>query len=206
MTRLLMIVDVQNDFCEGGALGIEGGHTVAEHIDRYARAHADDYDAIVLTQDFHQPGSDNDGHFADEPDFQDTWPVHCVAGTSGGELHPLIAALSDDLEVIRVRKGYGMPAYSGMEGVIGDPSSGGPTESFAEWVAEHEDVQADVTGLALDFCVQATARDLVAAGARVRVLTDLSAAVHPAASAELLEDLERHGILTGTSDQNTPSA
>ena len=84
MTRALFIVDVQNDFTEGGALGVEGGDAVAERHHAVPGAHAGDYEIIVASRDWHDADNDNGGHFASgEPDFVDTWPVHCVAGTLG---------------------------------------------------------------------------------------------------------------------------
>ena len=78
MTAALIVVDVQNDFCEGGALAVAGGAATATAISAYLRASA--YDVVVATADWHNPLPDtNDGHFADEPDYVTTWPAHCVA-------------------------------------------------------------------------------------------------------------------------------
>ena len=85
MTRALIIVDVQNDFCEGGSLAVKGGADVARGISEYIEDQQGRFDFIVATQDWHvDPGS----HFSEDPDFVDSWPVHCVAGTPGAELHP----------------------------------------------------------------------------------------------------------------------
>ncbi len=83
MTRALIIVDVQNDFCEGGSLAVAGGAAVASGI---SRALADGpWDHVVATKDFHiDPGA----HFGNPPDFVDSWPAHCVVGTPGTEFHP----------------------------------------------------------------------------------------------------------------------
>ncbi|MCR2828585.1 isochorismatase family protein, partial [Microbacterium sp. zg.Y909] len=86
MGKALFIVDVQNDFTEGGALGVAGGDAVAVAISRHLAASADQYALIVASRDWHDADGDNGGHFAaGEPDFVDTWPVHCVAGTEGAE-------------------------------------------------------------------------------------------------------------------------
>ena len=86
MTKALFIVDVQNDFTERGALGVDGGDEVAARITRFLAAHAGDYEIVVASRDWHDGDNDNGGHFASgEPDFIDTWPPHCVAGTYGAE-------------------------------------------------------------------------------------------------------------------------
>src|SRR3546814_3121748 len=85
MSKALFIVDVQNDFTERGALGVEGGDAVAERISRFLDRHAGDYDIVVASRDWHDGDNDNGGHFSDHPDFIDTWPVHCVGGTYGAE-------------------------------------------------------------------------------------------------------------------------
>lgn len=112
MSRALIIVDVQNDFCEGGSLAVEGGAALAGAISEYVDAHHGQFDHVVATQDWHiDPGA----HFSDDPDFVDSWPRHCVAGTRGAELHPDL-----DTEYIQAyfRKGQYTAAYSGFEGLL----------------------------------------------------------------------------------------
>ena len=112
MSRALIIVDVQNDFCEGGSLAVEGGADLAGAISEYVDAHHGQFDHVVATQDWHiDPGA----HFSDDPDFVDSWPKHCVAGTRGAELHPDL-----DTEYIQAyfRKGQYTAAYSGFEGLL----------------------------------------------------------------------------------------
>lgn len=123
MARALLIVDIQNDFTEGGALGVEGGGDVARGVSAHLAARAADYTAIVASRDWHEAEGDNGGHFAaGEPDFRTTWPVHCVQGTPGAEYHPDL-----DLAAVthHVRKGQGVPAYSLFEGTAEDGSSPG---------------------------------------------------------------------------------
>lgn len=178
---LLIIVDVQNDFCEGGALGVEGGAAVAGRI--AAHVAAGGYDRVLASQDWHRGDTDNGGHFSTTPDYVDTWPVHCVAGTEGAALRPEIAAL--DAEI--VHKGHGIPAYSVLEGEVIETG-----ESVASLVADGWD-RIDVVGLAYDFCVRATALG-AAASAPVRVLRDLTAAVHPDGVEQLERELEAAGV------------
>jgi nicotinamidase/pyrazinamidase len=120
MSRALIIVDVQNDFCEGGALPVAGGADLAGAISEYVDAHHGQFDHIVATQDWHiEPGA----HFSGVPDLVESWPPHCVAGTRGAELHPDL-----DTEYIQAyfRKGQFSAAYSGFEGVLA-PDDAVPT-------------------------------------------------------------------------------
>lgn len=169
--RALLVVDVQPTFCEGGALGVEGGHAVAEAVAAYAAANRDTYDLVVTTQDWHiDPGD----HFSDDPDFVDSWPPHGVAGTPEAELHPALADLSPDASV---KKGTYTAAYSGFEG------SDDAGRSLAEILAGAQVSGVDVVGLAESHCVKDTALDAVRAGLTTTVFTDLTAPV----SAELGE-------------------
>ena len=191
MTRALFIIDVQNDFTEGGALGVDGGAAVAAGITEYLRAHPGRYDAVFASRDWHDGDNDNGGHFAgsafpgsDSPDFVETWPVHCVAGTTGAEYHP---ALDTSGVTVHVRKGQGVPAYSIFEGTTDD----GTTVPAALDALGIDEV--DVVGIATDYCVLASATDALESGRRVRVLTDLVAGVAPASSAAALETLVAAG-------------
>lgn len=185
MTRALFVVDVQNDFTEGGALGVDGGGAVAEAISAHLRAHAADYALIVASRDWHDPDGDNGGHFAaGEPDYVDTWPVHCVAGTEGAEYDP---GLDTTAVTHHVKKGQGRPAYSLFEGATDDG------ESAAELLDAHGVLEVDVVGIATDHCVRATALDAIAHGRRVTILTDLVAGVAPASSEAALAELAHAG-------------
>ncbi|MGO1228363.1 isochorismatase family protein [Brachybacterium sp. AOP42-C2-15] len=193
-SRMLIIVDVQNDFCEGGALGVDGGVEVARKIAEQVRVHGAGYDRILVSQDWHRGDTDNGGHFAvppAEPDFSETWPVHCVADTEGAALHPEVAALAAELgeRLEIVRKGQGIPSYSVLEGMV--VATG---EHVAPLIAEAEWERIDVVGLAYDFCVRATALGAAESGAPVRVLRDLTAAVHPARIPALEEELSSAGV------------
>ncbi|PFG37357.1 nicotinamidase/pyrazinamidase [Flavimobilis soli] len=179
-TTALIVVDVQNDFCEGGTLAVAGGNKVAADVAELLRT--SDYDLVVTTQDWHvDPGS----HWSDEPDFRDSWPRHCEAGTSGAELHPALAAAVAELPTapVAVRKGMYEAAYSGFEGTT---ESG---RTLAEVLSDAGVTDADVVGLAFDHCVRATALDAASAGVRSRVLTALTAAVAPETAALAREEL-----------------
>lgn len=186
MVRALVIIDVQNDFTEGGALGVEGGAAVAAAITEHLREHPDDYAVVIASRDWHDPDNDNGGHFASagEPDFVSTWPRHCMAGTEGAEYHP---AIDTGLIDIHVRKGQGVPAYSIFEGTTDDG------RGIVAALDELRITDVDVVGIATDYCVRASALDALAAGRRVRVLTHLVAGVAPASSAAALDELAAAG-------------
>ncbi len=186
MTRALVIVDVQNDFTEGGALGVTGGAAVAAGITDHLRANPDAYDVVIASRDWHDADNDNGGHFAleGEPDYVTTWPRHCMAGTEGAEYHPDI---DTGLIDIHVRKGQGVPAYSIFEGITDDG------RRLVTALDELGVTDIDVVGIATDYCVLASARDALAAGRRVRVLSDLVAGVAPESSAAALRDLSAAG-------------
>lgn len=172
MTKALIIVDVQNDFCEGGALAVAGGNDVAGDIANYLRDHGSEYDLVVATRDWHDPAGDNNGHFSETPDFADSWPQHCVAGTEGAEFHPVLWSSTDLYPHVEVRKGQGVPAYSGFEGTAGDGAL------LCDVLKNTDVTDVDVVGLAFDYCVRATAIDSVLCGFATTVIRDLTAAIH----------------------------
>ncbi|MGN6428286.1 isochorismatase family protein [uncultured Leifsonia sp.] len=186
MGKALFIIDVQNDFTEGGALGVDGGAAVAAGISRYLAAHAADYTIVLASRDWHDGGNDNGGHFATdaEPDYVETWPAHCVAGTRGAEYHP---DLDTSAVSYHVRKGQGVPAYSIFEGRTDAGSS------VHNLLDEHGIDTVDVAGIATDYCVRASALDALAHGQRVRVLTGLVAGVAAESSSAALAELAHAG-------------
>lgn len=182
MSRALVIVDVQNDFCEGGSLAVAGGAEVARRISAHVQAHSSRYAAIVATADWHEdPGS----HFSDHPDFVATWPVHCRAGSDGALFHPAVAPAFERVQAI-FRKGHHSAAYSGFEGFTVDADH---TVGLADWLHEREVDAVDVVGIATDHCVRATALDAAAAGFDTTVLLDLTAGVAPETTAAALREL-----------------
>ncbi|WP_066043450.1 isochorismatase family protein [Herbiconiux solani] len=193
MAKALFIIDVQNDFIEGGALGVTGGEAVAEGISRMLAAHPDAYEFVIASRDWHDPDNDNGGHFAGdaEPDFVTTWPVHCVAGTWGAEYHDDLTTNAIDHHV---RKGQGEPAYSIYEGVT---EEGG---TVRELLDANGITRIDVAGLATDYCVRASALDALEHGRRVRIITDLVAGVSPEASRAAIAELAHAGADLITSD------
>jgi nicotinamidase/pyrazinamidase len=180
--RALIIVDVQNDFCEGGSLAVPGGAAVAREISSLLASPGHGYDHVVATKDYH---IDPDGHFADEPDYAHSWPVHCVVGTPGSEFHPDLA--TEPIEAV-FRKGAHAAAYSGFEGADDD---GTP---LAAWLREHGVDQVDVVGIATDYCVRATAADAAANGFDTRVVLGLTAGVDPRTTTDAIASLRIAGV------------
>lgn len=170
--RALVIVDAQNDFTEGGALGVDGATRAFQVTADHLRQHAGEYEVVVTTQDWHiDPGD----HWSTSPDFVNTWPRHCPADEAGSALNPIIAEALVDLPVpvLAVFKGQHEAAYSGFEG---KDASG---QLLAHVLRSHGVTDLDVVGVATDYCVRATVLDALAEGFRVRVLGDQVAAVHP---------------------------
>ena len=170
--KALIIVDVQNDFCEGGTLGVTGGLEVAKNIVSHLNQVSEDYLTIVGTRDFHEADNDNGGHFATrpaEPDYTDTWPVHCVQGTEGVEYADARIRQAIDTHIV---KGMGRPDYSGFQGVVQ-----GTSISLEETLKSVGVTEIDIVGLATDHCVKATALDAITAGFKVSVIANLTAAV-----------------------------
>ena len=188
MKRALIVVDVQNDFCEGGSLPVEGGAEVAHKIGTLLHhwsnkdPQAPPYDVVVATRDHHiDPGD----HFSKEPDFQHSWPRHCVVGTDGEAFHPNLDPQPFDAVFL---KGEHAAAYSGFEGK--DPSGTG----LADWLRRHQVTEVDVCGLATDYCVRATALDAAREGFETAVVEELCAGVAPETTATALDDLRAAGI------------
>jgi nicotinamidase/pyrazinamidase len=176
MTKALIVVDVQNDFCEGGSLAVNGGAAVAAAISQHIATSS--YDHVVATRDYHvDPGS----HFSLTPDFIDSWPVHCVAGSPGASFHP-------ELDVSGIEqvfsKGRFAAAYSGFEA----------ENDLAGWLTDRGVTDVDVVGIATDHCVRATALDAHRNGFRTRVLVDLTAAVAATTRDAAVEELVAAGV------------
>jgi nicotinamidase/pyrazinamidase len=188
MASALIVVDVQNDFCEGGSLPVEGGARVAADIGELLRhwsSHdllAPAYDVVVATKDHHvDPGT----HWSAEPDFAESWPVHCRVGTDGEAFHPNLDPQPFDAVFL---KGEHAAAYSGFEG----RTSAGV--DLARWLRDHDVEQVDVCGIATDHCVRATALDAVRQGFTTRVLTDLCAGVAAQTTDAALTELRGAGV------------
>ncbi|SOD65030.1 nicotinamidase/pyrazinamidase [Streptomyces zhaozhouensis] len=190
MHRALIVVDVQNDFCEGGSLAVSGGADVAAAVTDLIGAATPGYRHVVATRDRHiDPGD----HFSDAPDFETSWPQHCVAGTEGVGFHPNFApAIASGAVEACFDKGAYEAAYSGFEGR--DEAGTG----LADWLREREVTEVDVVGIATDHCVRATALDALRAGFRTRVLLSLTAGVARPTVDRALTELDEAGVeLTG---------
>jgi nicotinamidase/pyrazinamidase len=189
MARALIVVDVQNDFCEGGSLPVEGGARVASEISELLHhwtrrdPKAPAYDVVVATKDHHvDPGE----HWSRDPDFVDSWPVHCQVGTDGEAFHPNLDPQPFDAIFL---KGEHAAAYSGFEGRTSDGVD------LTTWLSGHDVDSVDVCGIATDHCVRATALDARANGFETRVLTALCAGVAPDTTKAALTELSAAGIM-----------
>ena len=188
MKRALIVVDVQNDFCEGGSLAVSGGAEVAFKIGELLHhwtekdQKAPDYAVAVATRDHHiDPGD----HFSREPDYDHSWPAHCVVGTDGEAFHPNLDPQPFDAIFL---KGEHAAAYSGFEGRTTDGSS------LTEWLRAHEITHVDVCGIATDYCVRATALDAIGNGFETRLLERLCAGVAPASTETALKEMATAGV------------
>lgn len=189
MARALLIIDVQNDFCEGGSLAVDGGGAVAAGISEHLAEHGERYDHVLATRDLHEdPGE----HFdTEDPDFEVSFPPHCEVETPGASFHPA-------LDVRRIEevfsKGRFEPAFSGFEGWAGLRGEEADGPRLAQWLADHDVDELEIVGLATDFCVRATALDAAEQGFTTTVLSDLVAAVDPSATEKVFEELRDAGV------------
>ncbi len=192
--RALIVVDVQNDFCEGGSLAVAGGDEVADRIAKYLAEQRGTYAVVAGTRDWHvDPGH----HFADgaeAPDFVTTWPRHCVVGTDGAQSHPALeAAITDGLIQAWFHKGAHAAAYSGFEGELAGAAPGGEV-GLADWLRQNGISEVDVVGIATDHCVRATAVDAARERFATRVLLDLTAGVAAPTTRSALTEMSDAGI------------
>lgn len=186
MARALLVIDVQNDFCEGGALEVQGGAAVARKISSFLVTA--NYDLVVASRDWHDAEGTNSGHFAaagSEPNYKTTWPIHCVADTEGANYHP---NLSTDKIDVDIYKGQGQNGYSIFEGVT---EAG---QSFSELLSTHSIQEVDVVGIATDHCVLASATDAKKHGLSVRVISSLTAGVSSESTEAAIDRMIDEGI------------
>jgi nicotinamidase/pyrazinamidase len=186
MAKALLVVDVQNDFCEGGSLAVSGGAAVARKISEYLKSA--DYDLVIASRDWHDSDNNNSGHFADldtEPDYKTSWPIHCVAHTEGASYHPNLELDSIQAHVL---KGQGAHGYSAFEGIT---EEGG---TLAELLTQQGVNQLDVVGIATDHCVLASALDAKKLGFDVRVISSLTAGVSAESTERAIDSLIDSGV------------
>ena len=186
MPKALLVIDVQNDFCEGGALAVAGGAAVAGKITQFLESSS--YDLVVASRDWHDADNNNSGHFADsdtEPDYKTNWPVHCVAETNGAQYHPNLNVEAIDVHIF---KGQGQNGYSIFEGIT---ESG---QTFDHLLAQNQITEVDVVGIATDHCVLASALDSKNHGLKVRVISSLTAGVSEVTTEAAIDRMIDSGI------------
>lgn len=186
MSKAFIVVDVQNDFCEAGSLPVKGGSQVAQDIAEFLRFHNSDYRSVIASKDFHNRGEDNGKHFADTPDYLNTWPAHCLENSYGSEFcAPLHEGYFDHI----FYKGQGVPAYSAFDG---------KTERgwlLAETLQDYDIDEVEISGLAFDYCVRATALGAAARGFKTSIVTNLTAAVNPDNMDTISTELHLAGVV-----------
>ena len=176
----LLLVDVQNDFCPGGALPVPDGDRVIPVLNRTIQRFEAESRPVYASRDWHPSDT---SHFSAQGG---PWPPHCVAGTAGADLHPGLRVPSD---TIIVSKGQDRrdDGYSAFEGT----TEGGRT--LAEDLCARGISELYVGGLATDYCVRATVLDARRAGFPVTVLVDGSAGIDPEDSRRALEEMKQAG-------------
>lgn len=185
--RALIVIDCQRDFCEGGSLPVAGGNAVATGIADLIEARRTDYRLIIATRDWHiDPGD----QFSTHPDFVDSWPKHCVAGTVGAEFSPNLNAHGEFTQRVDaiVSKGRDAAAYSGFEGVADDG------RSLTAVLKAAGISSLDIVGLATDYCVKATALEARKEGYETTMLLPLTAGVPPDTTAAAIREMEQDGV------------
>lgn len=181
----LIVVDVQNDFCPGGALAVPGGDEVIPVINRLAPM----FGRWVYTRDWHPA---NHVSFSQEPEFRDgSWPPHAIQGTSGAEW---CAGLEMPMNAILVSKGDdpAQEAYSAFQVTGFD---------LADFLKRRQVERIFITGLATDYCVRQTALDAVAAGFTVFLVEDAVRGVNEQTTEEALRALQAAGVIRIRSDR-----
>lgn len=185
MKRALLVVDVQNDFCPGGALAVAGGDEIIPVINRLLPR----FEVVVYTRDWHP---ENHISFADPPQFMDkSWPPHCVAGTWGTEFHPRLVVRPDGI-IVEKGTDVNLEAYSGFQGT-----------DLAEQLRGRQVETVYLTGLATDYCVKATALDAVKEGFRVLVIEDACRGVDspPGSVEKAFQEMKEAGVKIVTEDK-----
>jgi nicotinamidase/pyrazinamidase len=186
MSRALFIIDVQRDFCEGGALEVSGGAAVASKISAFLETA--EYDWVLASRDWHDAEGTNSGHFAETgspPNYTTTWPVHCVADTEGANYHPNLSTERIDVDIY---KGQGENGYSIFEGTTKDG------QSLSDFLAVNLITEVDVVGIATDHCVLASAVDAKKHGLKVRVISSLTAGVSAESTEKAIDQMIDEGI------------
>ena len=204
--KVLLIVDLQNDFCPGGSLGVGGGHDIVPGVNRLAAE--GDYDVVVASMDWHPEGhksfaSSHPGKRAFEKIMfrgkeQTLWPDHCVQGTPGAELHPDLNRARID-HIIRKGSDLEVDSNSAFRDNAQDRETG--LRALLVQLAKDrgealEDIVIDVCGIALEVCDRLTGYDAVSYGFRTRFISDLTPAIdpRPESIAQVHADLRERGI------------
>lgn len=187
MSTACILVDIQGDFLPGGALGVPDGHQIIRPAIEFAKQ----CDVVALTGDYHPPHHIS---FSDDPQFVDkSWPPHCVQGTPGALIDPEVLEAFPGVTPFLKGTVSDKEAYSGFEGyALG--------ERLVDFLDDHDVGRVYVAGLALDYCVHATARDAVREGFETIVLLDATRPVSYVTGAKAIADLADEGVAFSTTE------
>lgn len=165
----LLVVDVQNDFCPGGALAVPGGDQVVPILNAWIEPFRRAGRPIAYTQDWHP------AHHVSFLERGGPWPPHCIQGSPGAQFHPNLRLGSEIF-----RKGFepDRDAYSGFQGFLSAPAGTHPGKGLADWLRERGAERVHIGGLALDYCVKATTLDALRDGFAATVILGATRAVN----------------------------
>ena len=197
MTKALIVIDVQNDFCPGGALAVPEGDKIVPVINRMMQ----DFETVILTQDWHPSGhSSFASSHDDKAPFETTtmpygtqvlWPDHCVQGTEGAAFH---SDLRTDADMI-IRKGF-RPQIDSYSAFFENDQTTPP--GLQGYLKERGIKDLTIVGLATDFCVAFSALDAVRLGLRVQVELSACRAIDMDGSLNgALDNMENAGVVLG---------
>ncbi|MFA4939912.1 bifunctional nicotinamidase/pyrazinamidase [Brevundimonas sp.] len=196
-TDALLVIDPQNDFCEGGSLAVEGGAAIMPLINRLAER----FDRVVVTQDWHTP--DQISFASNHPGAtpfteievgygrQMLWPDHCIQGSPGAVFHPDVAPTVEKALAV-IRKGYN-PAVDSYSGFFENDHR--TATGLAGLLRDLGVTRVFLAGLAFDYCVRFTAEDAVRLGFETVVISDASRAIAPPTEATARDSFQALGVV-----------
>lgn len=182
LKRALLIVDVQNDFCEYGPVPSIGGSQIASSITRFIDFNYSAYELILASKDWHQSPTE---HFSKRPDFISNWPSHCVGSTEGAELHSNLNRKMIDHELIKGEYTAGMSAFEAKTSL---------NEGLIELLERREIDLIDICGLNADSNLYSTAIDALELGFPTTLFIDMCSGYSEESTLHALEDLESRGV------------
>lgn len=185
-SRALLVVDIQNDFCEGGVFPVSGGAALATRVSEFLQRASGEYAVVFATRTYLDPATP----FSQTPDFKTSFPPFCVAGTPGASFRP-------ELDVSFLDDVFSKRALGVASGFQGSDELG---HQLGEALSDFQICDVDVVGIATDIGVKATALGAIGLGLSCRLLTDLALGTGPEKSADACADMAAQGVTLSTSD------